>query len=211
MSFEKKFGLFEKKSITKTIRGVDFEFYPVCVKNVATGKLADLMIPLTAAITTLVQPNRNDMKQTQDVSPDGSVITQAEAISREMAMYRDTEKAKAIKEAWGMLLNDETRLLVGAMLMDSLRDDCPRNPSGEQVSLFIDNENMDLPTVVEFIKGFLEANASIFGETGKELAGMVKAKVKEATELALVPGPELEVADAPAPEMTDTPSEEGAL
>lgn len=191
--FLKKFGLFEKKSITHKIRGQKFEFHPVSLCKVATGRLAALMVPLTDAVATLLNPKREDVERLQEVSPDGAVFTRISCISREMAMYRDSERRKAIDSAWNMLLNDDTRHLVAQMLMDSLRDDCPRNPSEDDVTAFIDHDDMDVPTIVEFLKGFMRANANIFGETGKELAALVKAKVEAATKEALEPEPPLDV------------------
>ena len=66
-------------------------------------------------------------------------------------------------------------------IMDSLRDDFQeKNPTDEQIAEFVDAPEMDIPVFIEFMKGFLKANAAMFGDLGNSVREIVKQKMDEA-------------------------------
>lgn len=188
--FKKKFGLFKKKSVTREINGVSFEFYPVSLGKLMSGEMASTLQPVMESLSALLQKTNTDVEKLQEVDEkEGKVFTRTLGISEKLAKYRDEQRGASLKKALDACISDKTRRSIGRLLMDSLRDDCPRNPTDEEVATFIDAPEMDLPTVVEFFKGFLEANVGLFGETGKALSDLVKSRVKAALEAAQTPPP----------------------
>lgn len=177
----KKMGALRKKATPHTIQGVEFNFYPVRVARVVSGEMKTLVEPITRAASVMFDSSARDVQITEEVTPDGMVVRQHNAISPELAQFRAKRRDKVIDEAMGILLRDETRYALGRLIMDSLRDDHPnKNPSEEEVAEFVDADAMDIPVFIEFIKGFLKANTAMFGDLGNSLRGIVKQKMEEA-------------------------------
>lgn len=164
-----KLGALRKKAVPKEIGGQTFSFYPVRVGKIITGELRSIVTPITNSISALMSAKAQDQEVLEEVTPDGTVSRARRPASPEMVRYRSDKRDATYKEASEVLFSDETRLLIGRVIMDSLRDDCPRTPTEEQVKQFVDDDAMDLPTFIEFIKGMMAANKSIFGDLGNLL------------------------------------------
>jgi hypothetical protein len=176
----KKLGALRKKATPRTIMGTEFNFYPVRIARVVSGEMKTLIEPITRAASVLFDNSANDVQITEEVTPDGTVARQHNAISPELAQFRSKRRDKAINDAMSILLRDETRYALGRLIMDSLRDDHPnKNPSEEEVAEFVDADQMDIPVFIEFIKGFLNANTAMFGDLGNSIREIVKQKTEE--------------------------------
>jgi len=169
MQILNKLGALRKKSTVREIDGQSFSFYPVRVGKIITGEMRAIITPISNAFTVLLTAKQQDFEVLEEVLPDGTVARAQKPVSPEMAAYRATKREKTVGEATDVLFNDETRLLIGRLLMDSLRDDCPANPSDDQVREFIDAPQMDTHTFIEFTKGMMAANTSVFGDLGNLL------------------------------------------
>jgi hypothetical protein len=107
-----------------------------------------------------------------------------EAVTPQIADHRRKERDQAIDELLDGLTNERNKLLFGALLMDSMRDDFPykksRPPAEIEEFLFGDGQSydgLDAPMLVEMVLGWLKANAKVFGKAGEKVAGLVKGKL----------------------------------
>lgn len=161
-----KLGALRKKSTIREIGGQSFSFYPVRVGRIITGEMRAIVAPISNAFSVFMSKKAQDYEVLEEVLPDGTVARAQKPVSPEMARYRAEKREKTVKEATEVLFADDTRLLIGRLLMDSLRDDCPRDPSDSQIKEFVDAPQMDVPTFIEFIQGMMAANTSVFGDLG---------------------------------------------
>jgi len=169
MQILSKLGALRKKAVLQTIGGQSFNFYPVRIGKIITGEMRAIVTPITNALSAIMSAKAQDQEVLEEISPDGTVSRAQRPVSPEMARYRADKRESTYAAAVEAIFNDEARMLVGRIIMDSLRDDCPAKPTDEQVTQFVDADEMDLPTFVEFIKGLMAANTSLFGDLGKML------------------------------------------
>lgn len=183
MQILSKLGALRKKKTPRTINGAEFNFYPVRVARIITGDLKEIISPISEAIQVLLRPRNQDEEVLEEVSPDGTIARCRKPVSAELAKYLSDKKAATMSAAMTQIFSDKTRYSLGRLLMDSLRDDCPKDPSEQEVKDFVDHENMDALAFMEFVKGFMEANTSIFGDLGNLLQERIKttmAKMSQA-------------------------------
>ena len=200
MNILNKLGALRKKKTPREIDGAEFNFYPVRVARILTGDLKEILGPISDAIQVLLQPRNLDIEVLEEVAPDGTVARAHKPASPEMVAYRTEQRQNTMKGAMAALFADETRYKITRIIMDSLRDDCPANPSEEEVKQFADHERMDIGTFTEFVRGFLAANTAIFGDLGNRIRERVAKVMKRMTE-----DPEEEILedDVPAQQQTD--------
>ncbi len=208
MDILNKLGALRKKKTPRIIDDVEFNFYPVRVARILTGDMKDVLTPITDAVQVLLQPKNADMEILEEVTPDGTIARATKPVSPEMARFRAEKKAAAIKGAMDTIFADGTRYKISRIIMDSLRDDCPKDPTEDQVKEFADADNMDSTVFVEFVKGMLAANTAIFGDLGN----LISERVKKAMEKMSSPDEDQENNDAPdqpqqAPETEATAAE----
>lgn len=164
--------------------GVEFKFYPVSVRLILSREVSEILSPIMGAVSTLMEPKGRDSKVIEEYSPDGTMARQTDAISPEMAQFRTEKKEKALNGALETIFRGETRLKVGKLIMASLRDDCPDDPSDEDVEAFVNHQNMDMAVFGEFFQGFLKANTTVFGGRFGDLGNLIRERVKQVIDRA---------------------------
>lgn len=182
MNILAKLGALRKKKTPREIDGAEFNFYPVRVARILTGDLKDILGPISDAVQIMLQPRRQDIEVLEEVTPDGTIARAHKPPSTEMVAYRTQQRQSTMKGAMAVLFADDTRYKIARIIMDSLRDECPADPSDEDIKAFIDHESMDISTFAEFVKGFLAANTAIFGDLGNRIRERVAKVMKRMTE-----------------------------
>lgn len=174
--WRQKTSLFEKKHVERTIGNTTWRFYPTRVSRLF--QLRDTIKAITEACSVLFSKNTDDYGQTvEKVSSEQGVIERqsTEATTVELAKLRASQKRAAMAEAVEALLGDGTKLQLGKLLTDSLRDDFPSNVSDSEINEFV--ESLDLAQLVEFLMGFAEANAKVFGPVGEKVRSALQTKL----------------------------------
>lgn len=172
-----KTSLFEKKFVERTIGATSWRFYPTRVSRLF--QLRDTIKTVTEACAVLFAKNTDDYGQTvEKVSSNEGVIERqsTEATTPELAKLRSSQKRAAVSEAVEALLGDSTKLQIGKLLADSLRDDFASDVTDAEVNEFV--ESLDLAQLVEFLMGFAEANAKVFGPVGEKMRSALQTKFK---------------------------------
>lgn len=156
-----KLSLLRRKTISREIDGANFTFHPVSL-----GMFFDLKTvfePMWLAVQNLVSKHSNDVQNTIETikRPDGSIetVTHIGSISIEMAQFRKAQSDAAVRAVVQSLLSPESRLGVGRIFADLLRDDFGPNPSDDDILEFMDG--VDIPLAFELLGGFVEVNASM--------------------------------------------------
>lgn len=180
MAIPDRFRLLSRHSVTRSIEGQDFVFYPVSLRVAA--RMAPLLAQLARHFSTLLSGDRKvDQGRTEEdfTNQDGDVVqkTRLDPINPELARIRADQREAAVAGAVEALLADKHRLALGELLMDSLRDDFPRGAkarSASDIQEFVDE--MEIPVFVEFLLGLAQANAKVFGDLGKEIGRAVQER-----------------------------------
>lgn len=206
MQILQKLGAMRKKKTPRTINDVEFNFYPVRVSRVITGDLKEIISPISDAIQVLLRPRNQDEEVLSEVSPDGTVASCRKPVSAELAKYLSEKRAAVMKAAMDQLLSDKTRQSLGKLIMDSLRDDCPKDPTDQEVKDFVDNANMDTVVFTEFVKGFMAANSAVFGDLGNLIQERIKTSMAKMSQ-----GETDQDQDDDAPEQQQTETETSDL
>jgi len=201
MEILNKLGALRKKNTPKIIGDVEFNFYPVRIKRILTGDVRAILEPISEALQVIMRPRNVDEKILEEQCVDGTVARAREPISLEMAQFRASERQQAVSGAMKALFADETRYKLARLIMDSLRDDCPAEPSEAEVKSFADAEGMDITVFADFIKGFMAANTAIFGDLGN----LIRERINQAVERMTADPDENPEDDAP-----DQPQQEAA-
>lgn len=154
-----------------------FRFYPIGMR--LAFRLKTVGKPLAKALGILFGKNHNDTKQIQRsfVVPETKEQGQEtilEGIGIELARYRDERREKAIAELIDTLGEESNQKLIGEIIMDSLRDDCPRRPSADDLTDFM--ASLTVPMLGEMLLGVAKANFDLSGD----LAGKLRAAVQKA-------------------------------
>lgn len=103
--------------------------------------------------------------------------TVLEAVSVQMATFRSQEREQAIDRLIDAVADDNTRIALARLIMDSMRDEWERPVANEAVKAFADNPALTLQAWGAMLKGVAKANAGILGPLGGKL-------VEKATKLA---------------------------
>jgi hypothetical protein len=156
-------SLFRSKTITSTVSGTEVEFWSLSFP--VMFQLKSAVGPVSKVVMNLFRGGKNDVSRFQEDSrdKDGAPVrvVQEMAISPEMARMRTEQINKTIQEALDGLFADQNRLLIGKVMMDSMRGICPRKPDNKQIEDFL--ADLDLGQVVEILQGVAKANAEVFG------------------------------------------------
>ncbi len=197
-TWKERFTYNSKSAVEHSVNGNVLRFYPNRIGLL--NELAEISKPIAHALATLftnddrsdttstsesyLDKPRKDMKtgiETAESKVDKIVV---EAVSPEVADHRRKERNAAIDELLDGITNERNRLLIGKLLMDSLRDEFPykKDRPPAEIEEFLDGDNekyegLDAPMLVEMVTGWLKANAKVFGATGERVAGLVKGKL----------------------------------
>lgn len=198
-----KLGGLTLKKYPREIAGTEFQFYPVRVKNIVTGTTREILQPLSDALQVMLRPRNADEEVLEEISPDGTVGRARKPVTKEMAVFRAEQRHEALSAAMSAILRDDTRYKLARLIMDSLRDDCPKNPSEQEIKDFADADEMDVVVFTEFLKGFMAANAALFGDLGN----VIRERINQAVErMTADPEEVLEDAAPDQPQETEAPT-----
>jgi hypothetical protein len=172
-------SMFKAKSVFSKVGDQDVEFFSLSFPTLFAMKSA--VGPIAKVLSNLFRGARQDVGRFQEDSKDpktgGPVrVVQEQPISVEMAKLRYEQSQKTMTEAVEAIFADQNRLLIGRILMDSLRSSQPRRPSVEQIENFL--ADLDLGMVVELIQGVVKANAEVFGPLGSGWAAKAEALLR---------------------------------
>lgn len=136
-------------------------FYPVSVR--VAFRLKSMAKPLAQAISALFTRNRDDCRQMsrkfKDPGGEEGEETTVEAIDLALARYRDERRDKAIEQMIEAFADPQNQMIVAELLMDSMRDICPRNPTAEDLQQFIASLTVD--TLFGMLTGVAKANFGV--------------------------------------------------
>jgi hypothetical protein len=180
-TWKSKTGVFARKSVERTIGDTTWNFYPVSVGRLF--ELRDTIKDIFSAATALFTKNGDDVAQEIERirQGDGTIErTNIAAITPEMAKFRDEQKKSSVQAAVEALLCERNKLMIGKLLADSLRDDFDRNVKEDEIKEFM--EALDLASLVQFLIGFAEANAKVFGPVGEKIRAAIGNKLRLVTD-----------------------------
>ena len=182
MSIAEKFRLLSPLSVEREIHGQTVTFYTCSVRVCA--RLSGLLSQLAGHFTTLLgSGSSRDQGSVEEIyqQAEGEVMSKhiIEPINPDLAALRTKQKEKALHGAIQAIFDPKNRAAIGELLIDSIKDVFPRGKRrpAEECQEFVDE--MDVPTLIEFLKGLAEANAKVFGDLGKGLGRAAQAKAKE--------------------------------
>ncbi len=184
MKFLKKLSILTRPSITKEICGEKFTFYPVSLSMFGRviGELGPILKTLAAVFQKQDFARASAVEETRDPM-NGALLTRVEHTSELPASEATRiaeQRQKSIDEAVQALTSGKNRLLLAALLADSLRDEFEQGiPDADQLSAFIDSPAMTLDVVGHFMAGWAEVNAGVFGPLARRLLGDLKSKLQQ--------------------------------
>lgn len=183
-----------KRHVEHEVEGQTFNFYPNRIALLQEA--AELSQPVAEALMTLMHgPKESDNGSKFTRQNDGDFSredTEVEPPSVELLEYRRKERADALSAIFGALGDKRSRLMLGKLLMDSLRDefkfDQERSTGEVEEFLYGDGdqyEGIDTPTLMAFLSGWMKANARVFGKSGESLVGLVRKKLDNLQDVSL--------------------------
>ncbi len=142
-----------------TVAGKALMFYPVSVKT--AFKLKGVAKPIASALTKLFQKD-GPLKQTTVLDTVEGNQTDIQPLSIEAAKFIQESHSSAAQEIFDTLTNEKTLLVIGELIMDSLRDDYKRHPAPTeaQIQEFVDS--LDLEVIAQMAIGVVKANTKLF-------------------------------------------------
>lgn len=194
-----RIGAFRNKAVVQSIETEsgpqDFRFYPPRMRMLLSGRMREIVEPITQALGTLFAKTSQDASRQQEVSADGKVTTFVQGLNPEVIALRETQRSEALARALRAVLEDNTRYQIGELLADSLREDFSENEGerAKEARKFMDE--MDLPTLIEFVKGYFKALAPVLDKSGNSMFSNLQGLVKREVERALGKDSETEVGD----------------
>lgn len=193
MSWKDRFTFRDARYVEAKVGDKTLRFYPNRMALLTEAR--DLSAPVAQAISVLFADQSRDasshVKRLKDGGKDGGQMEEitTEAITKDMAEYRQKQREQAIEKIMGTLADERAKLLLGKLWMDSLRDEFPYRKSrpASEIEEFLygserdaDYTGLDLPMMIDLFKGWMQANAQVFGTEGEKMVGLVRAKVAEA-------------------------------
>lgn len=170
MGWKDTFTFLTPTFIEHEVQGQKLHFYPISVKFIfelkALGKpLAKALSTIfsnsenatandTGATTQVVENTREGFKETKTVM---------DPIGVDIAILRDSQKREAFEEAFEAFSNQDNGMLIGRMLMDSLRDhfsDEERKDRNEALKFI---QSLNFLSLRDVLMGFIKANAKVLG------------------------------------------------
>lgn len=177
-----------KRFVEHEIEGTVFRFYPNRIALLEEA--ASLSQPIADALLTLLSGTKDsDAGSKFTRQTEGQFVredSEVPAVTVEVLEYRKRERREALDKAFGTLADPRSRLLLGKLLMDSLRDEfefkSDRTVSEVEEFLYGDGEGdyvgLDTPALIGFLTGWMKANARVFGSTGESLVGLAKKRLE---------------------------------
>jgi len=191
MGWKERFTFRDKRYVEHTVGGAEFRFYPNRMALLTEAR--DLSEPVAKAITILFADESRDSGTSVKRNREGDFYMediQTQPISEELAKYRQAERDRAIEAIFGTLADKRSVLLLGRLFMDSLRDEFPykMDRGAAEIEEFLyghegpasDYQGLDMPVLIELFRGWMKANAKVFGEAGEKMVGLVRQRLEQA-------------------------------
>ena len=184
-----RLGAFRNKAITHSVDSdngpQEFKFYPPRMRMLLSGRMREILEPLSQAASTIFSDTSQDVSRQQEVETDGRVTTFVQGINPDVIALRAEKRAQAIKDALAALLDDNTRWQLGELLADSLRDDFPEDAGQRAVESKAFMDEIDLPTLGQFIQGYFKALKPILDKSGNSIFSSLQETVTREVKKAL--------------------------
>lgn len=177
-NWKDKLSVYDRKFVARTIGGTTWNFYPI-----SFGRMFELKRTIKevfGAMAIFFGKHGDDVGQeVENIKQGDSTIsrTSITATTPEMAKLRDDQRRNGIESAVETLMSDNNRDMLGRLLADSLREDFDRDVPAKEINDFM--AQLDLGQLVEFMQGFMEANAKVFGPLGLRAKSAIEAKLNE--------------------------------
>ncbi len=187
MGWKDKFTFRERHFVEHDVCGSKLRFYPNRVGLL--HELAEVSKPIAAALASLFADQRNDAAVTDEtmVQADTTIRkSTVQAVAPEVLRLRAEERERAIGSMIDAVSDQRNRLLLGRLLMDSLREDFPydRERSSEQVEEFLYGDGkpdgypgLDAPALAAMVAGWIKANSKVFGAAGEQIAAAARERL----------------------------------
>lgn len=186
MGWKNRGSFRDKHFVEHEVSGETLRFYPNRIALLQD--LAELSKPIGAAIAGLFADRSGDASQVEKVMVQSDTTIKEstfQAVSAEVLTLRARERDAAIASLLDAVSNPKNRLLLGRLLMDSLREEFPyvigeRKPADVERFLYggeDGSEPLDLPELAAMVGGWIKANAKQFGKVGEEIAARVNARL----------------------------------
>lgn len=196
MSWKQRVKTFqERRAVKHEIEEFgEIAFYPNRISQLQ--QLRGLSQTVMNCMGTLFSDNRGDADQVVETGTDedGFTVqkTSVQAVSTDVLAYRAKQQREAIEELFS-LADRRNLMLLGEMLMDSMRDEFPyaRQRGPQEIEEFLfgskDEETgeveggIDMVLFVAMMQGWIKANSKVFGDVGEKLVGLVKGRLQAAS------------------------------
>lgn len=181
MGWKDRFTFRDRHFTEHSVCGQTFRFFPNRVGLL--HELAEVSKPIAKALAVLFSDKAGDISsRDKTVSQEGTIMREFsnEGINPELARLRGEERDKAVEALLDACTDPRNRILVGSLLMDSLRDEFPysRARSPKEIEEFMNGdgegyEGLDTVAFAAMITGWVRANAKVFGAAGEQVAAAV--------------------------------------
>jgi len=178
MGWKEKFTFLSPTFVEHEVQGTKLHFYPISVKFIF--ELKTLGKPIAQALATLFSDKENDTGTTiKNVEDSKKGLKENETVivpvSVEIAVLRDQQKQGAFEALFEALSEQDNAMLLGRMLMDSLREDF-NDTEREDRNLALDFiKDMDFAVLRDMITGLVKSNAKVLGPLEDIVAQFSKA------------------------------------
>lgn len=154
--------IFKSTAVPSEVAGNMVNFYPPSLP--VMFQLKSAASPLAKLLTNVWNRGGHDVVRMTQVSKDERgtdvKVVHESAISTDLAKLRSEQANSGIKDLLDQIFADQNRQLLGRVLMDSLRDDCPRKPTPKQIDEFM--EDLDIVILGQMVQGMLRASKEAF-------------------------------------------------
>lgn len=176
-NWKERFTYHEKHFVEREVAGRPMRFYPNRVALL--HDLAEVSRPVARAMVSLMGDSRGDAGIVTERFREGGAEgekTTVQPVSPEAAEQKRKERDCAIDDLLSVA-DARNRLMLGRLFMDSMREVFPyaRERSPMEVEEFLDS--LDLEIMSEVSRGWIAANARVFGDAGERLAAQVRERL----------------------------------
>jgi hypothetical protein len=167
------------KPVEQDVCGTSINFYPNRI--ISLGNVEALSGDVLKAVKVLFekQDGRTSIVERHD-DADGFSSEKIVSTSAEPAVIkaRDERTNQALQTIVQAVCSRKSQVALGTLLMDSMRDEFPykRQRSMAEIEEFLYGDEggeypgLEVPQIVDMLKGWLSANAQQFGDVGKRMA-----------------------------------------
>lgn len=164
----------------------ELSFYPNRLNLMS--EVRDLSEPVLRGLSLMFEDTRADQAATTKKYTEGDMQVEEIEVhpsSVELLSKRQEDKATALAELMSVICDPRSRMILGTLLMDSLRDEFSQEElkSPAKVNDFLygteddGSDALDLPMMVGLMQGWIKANAQVFGDAGKKVMELLQDKV----------------------------------